>query len=400
MSLYSAAQRTKTGINVLMAGVVLVVFVRITWIAGWALYRMLIPPTNIPPQIAYGIIPTLKHAGLPLKEGSIPRYQLETTTGTLPILPDRAPVYKLRDRTNTIALEKDAVEFAASLGFTEQRTEESSIKWFWEDTDRGRRLDINIYTNDFILTTDLAKVAPTAPRGSAPSTEQAISQATGFLESYGLIDDFIRQSKHTARYIRIQGGSPSVVDRKEEAQLVEVNIHISLATSPADYPAFDSRFLPETYQVLSNDPDVGVIQVYISNSTVNDYKIPMVRFSAQRLDEAQRSTYPILSVHEAWQKIQEGKGSIAYLRIKGDDPLTTYIPLAVEEIQIRNVSLAYLDTGLPYRTYLQPMYVFEGDAFTKQQLRARYVAYLPAVDARCQGDATSLGKPCGVPTTQ
>ena len=309
-------------------------------------------------------------------------------------MPDRAPVYKLRDRPSTISFEKGAANFAVSLGFTDQRIEESSIDWVWEDVEDERTLMMNIFTGDFMLDTNLEKVAPTAPRGSAPELNQAIGTAKSFLAQYQLDDDLIKEGTQTARYLQINGTRPVVVEDRSEAQMVEVSFFISLLTNARDFPGFDRRFLPDTFSVLSTNADIGIIHVFVTNSEVNEYGVPMVAYSSQRLNEAERSTYPLKRIDTAWEEVATGNARISHLRIKGDNPLATYIPLAVNEVQVRQVSLAYLDTGLPYRMHLQPIYVFEGEAFTKEQLRAEYVAYVPAIDERCHGEAEDLGKPC------
>lgn len=401
MSLYTAAKKTKLTINIGIGLIVAVLILKISYNAGYLLYRHFFPPEIPRAEVAYGKIPEIKLKSLPLKVGSTPQYRLETTTATLPLMPDRAPVYKLSDQATTISLERNAVEFAESLGFKDKRIEESSTDWVWQDTTNERTLKMNIVTNDFHLDSSLTKIAPTVARGSAPELEDAKGRAKGFVSSIikkedKTKEDFLDNATLSARFVRIKGNQPEVVGAKPEAQMVEVNFFIALKPNPSDYPGFDRRFLPEEYTVTTDDPDIGIVRIFVTNSSNPSYQLPIIDFSSQRLIENEYSTYPLKRIDRAWQEVADGGGKVAHLRIKGDNPLGPYVPLDLTRVDIRTISLSYFDTGLPYRQFLQPIFVFEGEAFTKEGLRARFVAYTAAVDPVCWGTPQELGKPCSL----
>ena len=407
MSLYTAAKRTRFAIGMGIGSIFAVIIVKLSWNVGILLYYHFFPEEVPPPQVAYGKLPSLKLKSLPLKPGSTPKYRLETTTASLPVFPDRIPVYKLAERNNSISLERNAVNFARSLGFTTEHIRESSIDWVWKDEVNDRTLQMNIVTNDFKLNTNLEKVAPTTPRGSAPDLSSAQSNASSLITSIlqedvtvegeqTLKKDFLSNAQLTSRYIRIKGNRQEVVETQGEAQMVEVNFFIALGADSRDFPGFDKRFLPETFPVISPNPDEGVVQVYVANSSNPAYNQPLINFSSQRLDLEEKATYPLKRVDVAWQELGNGKGVISYLRIKGDNPLGPHVQLALNQVDIRSISLSYLDTGLPYRQYLEPVYVFEGEGFTVEGLRAKLVAYVEAVNPICLGEAEELGKPCSL----
>jgi len=66
---------------------------------------------------------------------------------------------------------------------------------------------------------------------------------------------------------------------------------------------------------------------------------------------------------QAWNELQQGKGYIANFGQQGDNG----------QITIRKVYLAYYDTEVP-QTYLQPIYIFEGDK--------NFFAYVTAVNPK------------------
>src|SRR3989344_2755057 len=133
MSLYTAAKRTRFAIGMGIGSIFAVIIVKLSWNVGILLYYHFFPEEVPPPQVAYGKLPALKLKSLPLKPGSSPQYRLETTTASLPAMPDRAPVYQLAERANIISLERNAVAFARRLGFQGEHIRESSIDWVWKD---------------------------------------------------------------------------------------------------------------------------------------------------------------------------------------------------------------------------------------------------------------------------
>lgn len=410
MSLYTAAKRTRFGIGLGVSSIIAVIIIKISWNVGILLYYYLFPEEIPAPTVEYGKLPTLKLQSLPLKAGSTPKYRLETTTASLPVFPDRIPVYKLAETAGSISLERNSIAFAQSLGFNSQYIRESSIDWVWKDDSNDRTLKMNIVTNDFILSTNLNKVAPTTPRGSAPNLTEAEERGRSFIsnimqedpqantskEEIEVKNSFLSNAKLTSRYLRLKGDSVEVVETQNEAQLVEVNFFIAIAVDKGDFPGFDKRFLPDNFSVISPNPDEGIIQIYITNSSNSSYSLPQIKFSAQRLDTKTKATYPLKRIDTAWQELNEGKSSVSFIRIRGDNPLGPHVQLSVDRIDIRNIYLAYLDTGLPYRQFLQPVYVFEGEAITTEGLRARYVSFLEAVNPMCLGESNQIGQPCGL----
>ena len=75
------------------------------------------------------------------------------------------------------------------------------------------------------------------------------------------------------------------------------------------------------------------------------------------------ATYPLKKSKEAWEELKDGK---AYVASPGDGRT---------QVVIRKVFLGYYDSE-EYQSYLQPIFVFEGDG--------NFVAYVPAVNPQWQ----------------
>ncbi len=403
MSLYTAAKKTKLAINLTAVFLIMVVVGKIFVNLGYYIWQNLNPTPISPAEMAYGKLPKLKLNSLPLKQGSTPNYRLETIQAELPVVPDRAPVYKLDDSVSVLSSEKAAVNFAISLGFTEPRIEQSATDWIWRDEADDRTLEMNILTNDFHLETNLVKVAPTVPRGSAPNLDSAMATAKDFIASITSQNEsyHLNEARLNAKYIQIKGTQVEEVDRQSEAQMVQVNFFIELPVDTKDYPGMSSRLIPGNYWIVTDNPNTGVVEMYLTNSTNSDYLKPTIHFSSQRLNldnKKSKSTYPLKSINQAWQELKDGQAYIAHLRIKGDMSIGSYLPLGVKQVDITGIFLSYYDTGISFKKYLQPIYVFQGEAITTEDLRADYYAYVPAINPICWGEADTLGTPCSLTT--
>ena len=86
--------------------------------------------------------------------------------------------------------------------------------------------------------------------------------------------------------------------------------------------------------------------------------ITYLEYNYYPVEYGRQETYPLIPVSQAWQTLESGDGFVARL----DD--------GVENVTVRRVGLAYLDTFEP-QLFLQPVYVFTGDN--------KFVGYVPAI---------------------
>ena len=401
MSLYIAARRTRMGIKLSAILLILIITVKLTWSVSQFAINLLFPPDVPPPAIAYGKVLALDIPSLPLSEGSSPNYRLDTTTSSLPNIPDRLPVYKLEDSPPGLTLEKSAVDFASILGFTSQRIEVSDTDWQWIESAKSQKLNLNILSRNFELTTDLDKLAPTTSFGSSPTLQEAEGRAKSFLEQNDLFNrEALKTAEVTARYVQVSGNSLKVVENQPEAQAVVVNISQTIPKDNADYPKIKlGSDFQDNFSVVTNSPNRGEITMVVANSSNPFYNLSQIRFARAKLELELKSTYPIIPITTAWNDLKEGKAKITQLRLINDNPLGSYTPLGLGNVDIRNITLGYYSTLQSGQNHLTPVYIFEGEASivgsVRETFKARFTAIVPALDPRCTTEIrTEVGKPC------
>jgi hypothetical protein len=106
-------------------------------------------------------------------------------------------------------------------------------------------------------------------------------------------------------------------------------------------------------------PDEGAISFVFSGSKDIKKRVLQFAYTFWSIDYTTTATYGLKTSATAWEELQNGKGYIARYPTDGST-----------NVIIRNAYLAYYDSLDP-QTYLQPVFVFEGDN--------DFLAYVPAV---------------------
>jgi hypothetical protein len=110
------------------------------------------------------------------------------------------------------------------------------------------------------------------------------------------------------------------------------------------------------YPIVTPEYNQGLVRGVVTKYQTAGNKYISLDYIYWPIDITQFATYPIISVKDAYEKLQNGEG-------------VTVLPYSQSTISIEKVYLAYL---LPqdYIPYLQPIYVFQGPNF---------VAYVQAI---------------------
>lgn len=354
MTLTETAQLTKRGAVIL----VLLLTAVFTTKAVWARARtVLFPPKTPPPEVAFGKLPILEIPNLPLKEGSNPKYVVDTKTGRLPTdLPDRAKVYKIILPQTTLLTSTRAKELAAKLGFSQNPQKVSSSEYRWEEVEEGKVLKMNVATGNFTLETDIKKLKDFAP-SSPPSTAAAVEQAKSFLANLGLLGGDYAVGRQEATYLKIEGESLKKVESLSEAQLTRVDFFREIDEQP----------------IVGPKPYEGLVSVILGKE-----KVPFVFYNSWPLSPLQSTTYPIKSVPQVWSEVEGGQARITFLAPAKADPFASYEPQDPETIYVRRIFLGYFDSE-KLQDYLQPIYIIEGLGMTADRVQLKYIAYVPAI---------------------
>lgn len=340
--------------------VVLVIFLAAYFSFGavWGRIKpVLFPPKVPPPEVAFGKLPPLELPSLPLKEGASPGYIVDTKTGRLPgNLPDRLKVYQVEVPTPSPLSGQRAEDLAKKLGFSGEPNRISSSEYSFEDRKGNRTLRADITAGNFLLETDIKKLAEEDLK-QPPSKAAAVERAKNFLRGFDLLSSDYEGGRTEATYLRIEGETLRKVQSLSEAQLTRVDLYREVE----EQPIFGPR------------PLEGLISVVLTEK-----QEPFVRYSFWAVDVLMSSTYPLKPIAEAWAQLDAGQARLVFLGPVKGDPFASYTPLAPQKIYVREIYLAYFDSE-KFKEYLQPIYVFEGIGLTEKREQLKYVAYVSAV---------------------
>ncbi len=320
---------------------------------------------RIPPNPVYGQLDPLEFVVKPITEGK-PEYVLNTKNGRLPTnIPEKAVVYKFKERTFSYLAGKNATDQAGVLGFSESdlTTDLKGNDYMWRSIKTGATLEIQIETGVLKISTNLVAKGGDFISGTI-NTDSAKKFARDKLVSISRFDDGLYPNGFATVHLGkfTQAGVVETTDTRE-AQLADVDFFRSIDKTP----------------ILGPDPKKGLLHIYIRNpseyTTLNN---PVIEAYFWTINPDSRATYPIISVDEAWKAITDGNGVIANVTPKGANPFVPYAPTRVESILIDNVFLAYYDTPKQQR-FLQPIYVFDGKYTTRGTEGGYITIYFPAI---------------------
>jgi hypothetical protein len=132
------------------------------------------------------------------------------------------------------------------------------------------------------------------------------------------------------------------------------------------------------YSLLTIPPQESLVRTYFKGGQKDPYEVD---FTVWPYDFEKGSTYPLKTATRAWEEIKQGLSPIVFLSSKDID----YLPLAArpdfKSLTLREVELAYFDAEAR-QSFLQPIYVFSGQADFKNGESAAVIIYVPAVDER------------------
>jgi hypothetical protein len=360
VDLYNFAANTRRAILYGILGLIALLVLMLLYRFGVNLYLTLNPPPEPPPTAGFGKLPKLNLPSLTV-EGS-PTYLLETPTGELPTFNDRIEVVAMASVQPTLLGEEKARELAEDLDFGGQgslSTDRQTLT-FRDETDK-RTLAVNVVTQNFVLSTDLGRIA-SLPLGRALSGPNAILASQSVLNSLGLLEFGFDTGNQTTTFKAVENNTASKAGSISEAHFTEVNFFRSL-----------TEVASKSYPILPSDPKAGLIRVWMTSqlkpAILNTLSIT---YNAQQveIDKTKSETYPLENVATAWESVKQGAG-VAYVEINDQ----------VNVISITDVSIAYFDDA-KHQSYLQPIYVFSGVAKTAGGKEGEFYAYTPAISSK------------------
>lgn len=343
-TLTETAYQTRRAINWSILAVISYIILRISWSLLVVVWLYFFPPKPPPPTHAFGVLPTLKFPGTSASPSASLTFRLETIEGSVPRASESAAVYFMpKTAANLLALNRTQ-DFAKRLGFDINPIQETKNIYRFNDPDfLLRTLRYDIVSNNFLLRYAFEQDTGIFSEKNFLSSDALLVESRNILQTYDLYVDDLEKGTSRAMFLRLVGD-----------KLVPTT---SLSVADAARVDFFRREIGNT-KVVTPHPDVGPISFIFSGSVNDKKRLIELRYTYWPIDYQTIATYGLKQSSQAWQELQSGSGYIARY------PKTGTVAV------VRNISLAYYDADTP-QTYLQPVFVFEGDN--------GFLAYVPAV---------------------
>lgn len=332
-SLTETAYFTRKAINWGAIGLVIFFILRFLFDSALNTWRELHPPPPPPPNVAFGKLPALK---LPAQNSNTNnlKFTLETIEGKPYVASNSAAVYFIsKPAANLLTLTR-AKQFANRLGFTnEPTTDNQTVFHFIDGTNPARYLDYNIVTNNFDLNYDYGSDVGLFNEKNLPQATQAIQEAKNFLQNFNLYPPALVSGEEKITYLALSGNNLLPTTSYSQANAIRVDLGRSDIEDLKLFPPY---------------PTNELVYFIFSPSSDQTKKFLRISFKFWTIENEQRATYPLKSADLAWEELKNNKGYI---------PLP---PSTNNPIVIRKISLGYFYPD-DYQSFLQPIYVFEGD---------------------------------------
>ena len=337
---YHTRRAINWGILVLIAYIIL----RLSWGVFSAIYLMLFPPAPTPPNHAFGKLPAIAFPKAASDSGQF-LYRLETIDGTVPSASSSALVFFMPKNSASLTALNKAKEFAAQLEFTGEPIQENKYLYRFVDTDEQlRQLRYDIISKNFTLRYLYEQDTSLFTERDVPLPEDAQTEVRSLLENFQLFSDDIRNGTVKSQSLKFQGDILVPTTSVSQADAIRIDYFRT--------PILDTK-------IFTPNPDEGPINAIFSGTKSEKKRILQLVYNYWKIDEQTTGEYSLKESTVAWQELQSGNAFIA-----------RYPTTNKKEIVIRKVYLGYYDSLEP-QSYLQPIFVFEGDD--------NFLAYVSAV---------------------
>lgn len=338
MTLSEVSAKSKEMLTIFVLGVV--GLLALIWVVSFI--RSLNQPPPAKPTVAFGKLPEV---GFPQSVVNTKfSYNIQTISGSLPVFPDRETVYKMQQTAPSLLALQNATTLVNQISFTGTPTQLSESEYQWVNTDTlPKTLTFNIFTNNFMLTSDFMHNSDVQQGNNLPDQNTAISTVNSFLVTASLLPNDIDASKTKATLLAITNGQLLPASSLSTTQVIEVDLfQNNVHGLPVFYP----------------DPTHSTMNFYVAGGDSGP-QIVQANFVHQGISGTS-ATYPIITAKQALTALENNQGYIASYDGPGNS------------VTIYSIQLGYY-MGKDTQNYLMPIVVFEGDN--------NFFAYVPAVSS-------------------
>jgi hypothetical protein len=296
--------------------------------------------------------------------------RLDLVSSQFPQASAAAKVYKVANPPLSLTAQDRARATATNLGFEKVTpTQPTPSEFLW--TDGMRALSINLASQNYVLTTDLAKVN-FAERQAFSQFTPIADQTSNLLRQLSKLTD-INYASPVVQFVTPVGDN--FVPQPDDAAELTKYARVSFYRQDLDnLPVFSAhgKVGPITM--------VAIPQKKATNTfSPKEFGLDQIVWMANRyypLDPSEPATYPITDAATAYAALEQNFGQ--YL-VSLDPIAGQKVPSAILNARTLYARLCYIEPNELNTGYLQPVWMFEGRATTDSG-EARWIAYIPAID--------------------
>lgn len=263
------------------------------------------------------------------------QYSLETRTGGLPgNMPTQFTVYFMPIKKPSLLAYDAAKNVATRLDFIAEPTKLSDDTYRWDSSDPIQStFTINVITGAFVLNRRWQDDPGYTNPNLIFNDEQATDRVYNILSRLELLPEDIKEGEVTLNELKADKDQIVSAVSRSQAHFVRVNMYRKpIDEIPVIYPRSDR----------------GPISVILALQREEDKQYVNIDYNYYPVDRETSAVYPIISVAEAWKRLQAGASYV--VNVKSNTATTV----------VRDISIEYYDAEEPQQ-YLQPVYVFRGD---------------------------------------
>jgi len=191
------------------------------------------------------------------------------------------------------------------------------------------------------------------------SALQAAGFAKGFLKENNRWTPELENGEYETNFLKIGGFEVYEIQFLEDAEIIITQF----------YPKIND------YLIVGRIPFSGLMEVWVAKNG----RIQKVKDELAQYDQTKPINYPLTSLDEAWQQIEEQKGTVVYVGTQEE----TYdlSPVKISDVTINKAFLAYFQEE-EQPSFLQPIWVFQGKAIFRDGTETEVAIYLPAIEEK------------------
>ena len=277
-SLTETAYYTRRAVNWTILGVIAYFILRILWSIAVLVWMAVFPTPPIPPNHAFGKLPTLVFPQVATPSGQL-SFQLQTISGELPTASASATVYFMpKNAPNLLAL-SNTQAFATQLQFDPTPIQESKNIYRFNDSEFPlRKLRYDIVSSNFIVRYAFEQDLSVFSEHNIPDSDAAKTEAGTLLQSFNLYSSDFQGGPESTSYLKLVGNQLTPTQSLSDSDAVRVDFF---------------RNAVNGIPIVTPIPDEGPISIILSGSSNQKKRVIQFAYTYWPIDYQTTATYAL-----------------------------------------------------------------------------------------------------------